>query len=70
MVTIAGIGIQTFIGTSLHAAYDVPLVVATSALTAYLLGSTSGILVGGFLAIAHAAPRSRRGDRAGFRGGC
>jgi FSR family fosmidomycin resistance protein-like MFS transporter len=49
-VTVAGISIQTFIGTSLHAAYDVALAVATSALTAYLLGGAAGILFGGFLA--------------------
>jgi MFS family permease len=51
VVTVAGVGIQTFIGTSLHAAYDVSLVVAASALTAYLIGNASGILVGGFLAV-------------------
>ncbi|MEP6944052.1 MAG: MFS transporter [Betaproteobacteria bacterium] len=50
VVTIAGIGIQTFIGTSLHDAYGVTLVVAASALTAYFIGSTVGILAGGFLA--------------------
>ncbi len=49
-VTVAVIGIQTFIGTSLHAAYDVPLSVATSALTAYLLFAAAGVLFGGFLA--------------------
>ena len=50
VVTVAGIGIQTFAGTSLHAAYDVSLIVATSALTAYFLGGTAGVLVGGYLA--------------------
>src|SRR6266700_4204740 len=50
VVTLAVIGIQTFVGTILHAAYDVPLEVATSALTAYLLFSAVGILFGGFLA--------------------
>jgi predicted MFS family arabinose efflux permease len=50
VVTLAGIGIQTFIGASLHAAYDVTLVVAASALSAYFVGSTVGILAGGFLA--------------------
>jgi MFS transporter, FSR family, fosmidomycin resistance protein len=49
-VTVAVISIQTFIGTSLHTAYDVPLAVATSALTAYLLFAAAGILFGGFLA--------------------
>ena len=50
LVTVAGISIQTFIGMSLHAAYDVTLAVATSALTAYLLSAAAGILTGGFLA--------------------
>ena len=50
VVTVAGIGIQTFVGTSLHAAYDVSLIIATSALTAYFLGGTAGVLVGGYLA--------------------
>jgi MFS transporter, FSR family, fosmidomycin resistance protein len=50
VLTIATIGIQTFAGTSLNAAFGVPLALATSAVTAYLLGSTTGILAGGFLA--------------------
>jgi FSR family fosmidomycin resistance protein-like MFS transporter len=58
VVTLAVIGIQTFIGTILHAAYDVPLAVATSALTAYLLFSAVGILFGGFLA-SHTAHHDR-----------
>jgi MFS family permease len=63
VVTIAGIGIQTFAGTTLHAAYDVSLVVAASALTAYFVGSTFGILVGGFL-----ATRTQRHDRVAAAG--
>ncbi len=62
-VTVAGIGIQTFIGTSLHAAYDVPLAVATSALTAYLLFTAAGILFGGFL-----ATHTKRHDRVAATG--
>jgi FSR family fosmidomycin resistance protein-like MFS transporter len=58
VLTLATIGIQTFAGTALNAAYGVPLVVATSALTAYLLGSTAGILTGGFLA-AHTVHHDR-----------
>jgi FSR family fosmidomycin resistance protein-like MFS transporter len=58
MFTIATTGIQTFVGTSLNAAYDIPLALATSAITAYLLGSTTGILAGGFLA---ARARRHRG---------
>jgi MFS family permease len=50
VLTLATIGIQTFAGTALNAAYGVPMAVATSALAAYLLGSTAGILTGGFLA--------------------
>jgi MFS family permease len=50
VLTLGTIGIQTFAGTALNAAYGVPMALATSALTAYLLGSTAGILTGGFLA--------------------
>lgn len=50
VLTLGSIGIQTFAGTALNAAYGIPLAVATSALAAYLLGSTTGILAGGFLA--------------------
>jgi predicted MFS family arabinose efflux permease len=48
--TIGGLGLQTFIPTVLELGFDVSLVLATSALTAYLLGGTAGILAGGFLA--------------------
>jgi MFS family permease len=44
------IGIQTFSVTALVALYDAPLALATGALTAFLLGSSGGILLGGFLA--------------------
>ena len=50
--TLATIGIQTFAATALNAAYGVPMALATSALAAYLLGSTAGMLAGGFLAAA------------------
>ena len=63
VLTIATIGIQTFAGTGLNAAYGVPLGVATSAITAYLLGSTAGILTGGFL-----AARTTRHDRVAASG--
>jgi MFS transporter, FSR family, fosmidomycin resistance protein len=62
-VTVAVIGIQTFIGTSLHAAYDVALAIATSALTAYLLCAAGGILFGGFL-----ASHTKRHDRVAATG--
>jgi MFS family permease len=58
VLTLGSIGIQTFAGTALNAAYGIPLGVATSALAAYLLGSTAGILAGGFL-----AARTARHDR-------
>ena len=50
ILTLATIGIQTFAGPALNAAYAIPIALATSALAAYLLGSTAGIFVGGFLA--------------------
>jgi MFS family permease len=50
LLTLATIGIQTFAGTALNAAYAIPMDVATSALAAYLIGSTTGIVAGGFLA--------------------
>jgi MFS transporter, FSR family, fosmidomycin resistance protein len=62
-VTLAGVGIQTFVGTSLNAAYAIPMAIATSAITAYLLGSTAGILAGGFL-----AARTRHHDRVAASG--
>jgi MFS family permease len=63
VLTLATIGLQTFAGTALNAAYGVPLAVATSALTAYLLGGTAGILTGGFL-----AARTSRHDRVAAAG--
>jgi MFS family permease len=68
VLTLATIGIQTFAGTALNAAYGVPLALATSALTAYLLGSTTGILAGGFLA-AHTAHHDRVAASGLFAGG-
>ena len=44
------IGIQTFSVTAMVALYGAPLALATGALTAFLLGSSAGILLGGFLA--------------------
>lgn len=48
--TMAGLGLQTFLPTALSTGLDVPLLLATSALTAYLSGGLAGILAGGFLA--------------------
>ncbi len=56
--TTAGIGMQTFAGSALNAGFSVPLALANSAVTAYLLGGSAGILLGGFL-----AARSDRHDR-------
>jgi MFS family permease len=44
------IGIQTFAVAVLVALYHAPLGLATGALTAFLLGSSGGVLLGGFLA--------------------
>ncbi len=65
--TTAAIGLQTFLPSSLNVGLDVPLVLATSAVTAYLLGSAAGVVAGGFLAV-----RTQRHDRvasAGLFGG-
>ena len=61
--TAALIGLQTFLPATLNAGFGVPLVVATSIVTAYLLGSTAGIVAGGFLAV-----RAARHDRVAATG--
>ena len=61
--TMAAVGMQTFAGNALHAGFDVPLALANSAVTAYLLGGSLGILAGGFL-----AARTQRHDRAAAAG--
>ena len=48
--TMASVGLQTFLPSALNTGFDVPLALAASAVTAYLLGGTGGILAGGFLA--------------------
>ncbi len=48
--TMATIGLQTFTPAALNTGLAIPLALATSAVTAYLLGGTAGILAGGFLA--------------------
>ena len=48
--TAAGVGLQTFLPAGLNGALGVPLAVGTSAVTAYLLGGTAGIVAGGFVA--------------------
>jgi len=48
--TTASVGLQTFLPSALNSGFDVPLVLAATAVTAYLLGGTGGIIAGGFLA--------------------
>ena len=61
--TAASVGLQTFLPSALNAGCPVPLVIATSAMTAYLLGGTAGIVMGGFLAV-----RTTRHDRVAATG--
>ncbi|MEP7276102.1 MAG: MFS transporter [Betaproteobacteria bacterium] len=61
--TTATIGLQTFLPAALNTGLDVPLVLATSAVTAYLLGGAAGIVAGGFLAV-----RTARHDRVAATG--
>jgi MFS transporter, FSR family, fosmidomycin resistance protein len=49
LFTAAGVGLQTFLPASLNVGLSVPLVIATSAVTAFLLGGTAGNVAGGFL---------------------
>jgi MFS family permease len=63
VLTIGTIGITTFLGTSLNAAYGLPLAMGATAITAYLLGSACGVLAGGFL-----AARTTRHDRVAATG--
>jgi MFS family permease len=56
--TMAGLGIQTFLPTAAVDGFDVPLLLANVALTAYLSGEAGGILAGGFL-----AAKTERHDR-------
>lgn len=56
--TTAAVGLQTFLPTGLNVGLSVPIVLATSAITAFLLGGTAGIVAGGFLAV-----RTTRHDR-------
>jgi MFS family permease len=61
--TIGTLGLQTFSPATLNVAYGIPLALATSAVTALLLGSTAGIVAGGFL-----AARTTRHDRVAASG--
>jgi FSR family fosmidomycin resistance protein-like MFS transporter len=61
--TTASIGLQTFAPSALNAGFGIALALANSAVTAYLLGGTAGIFVGGFL-----AARTDRHDRVAAAG--
>jgi MFS transporter, FSR family, fosmidomycin resistance protein len=61
--TTASVGLQSFLPAALNTGLSVPLVLATSAVTAYLLGGTGGIMFGGFL-----AARTSRHDRVAMSG--
>jgi MFS family permease len=50
ILTTAFSGIQSFANTALQALYAMPALQATSCITAYMLASAAGTLVGGFLA--------------------
>ncbi len=63
MQTTASVGLQTFLPSTLNAGLDVSLALAATALTAYLLGGTGGIIAGGFL-----ASRTVRHDRVAAAG--
>ncbi len=56
--TMASVGLQTFLPSALNTGLAVPLGLATSAVTAYLLGGTAGIAAGGYF-----ATRTARHDR-------
>jgi MFS family permease len=58
LYTLAIFSVQTLGAPALNAAYAIPMAAATSAITGYLLGSTAGIVAGGFL-----AGRTQRHDR-------
>lgn len=47
---MAGGGVQSWLGTVLHTFKGIELKLAATALTAYMLGSTTGVLVGGWFA--------------------
>ena len=50
LLTVALTGIQTFGVSSLTALYRIPVTLASTALTAFLLGGAGGILTGGWIA--------------------
>ena len=48
--SMAGAGISSWLITILHQVHGLPLAAAASALTGYMIGQTSGVLVGGWFA--------------------
>ena len=60
---MASVGLQTFLPAALNTGLAVPLALATSAVTAYLLGGTAGIAMGGYF-----ATRTARHDRVAATG--
>ncbi len=62
--TTASVGLQTFLPSALNSGLAVPLVLATTAVTAYLLGSTGGHRRRRLPRRAHRAARHRRRPRA------
>lgn len=50
LLSFALIGVQNFLPATLEALYGTPLALATTALTAFLLGASVGVMVGGYVA--------------------
>jgi MFS family permease len=50
LISFSGLGIQSFGIAAFVAGYGLTLPLATAAVAAYLIGSTSGMILGGFLA--------------------
>jgi MFS transporter, FSR family, fosmidomycin resistance protein len=50
LLSISLVGVQTFLPPTLDALHGIPVEVATAALTGFLLGSSGGVVLGGFLA--------------------
>ena len=61
--TVGTLGLQTFAPTVLQAAFATPLAVGAAALSAFLFGSTAGMVAGGVL-----ASRTARHDRVAAAG--
>ena len=57
LLSVALVGIQTFLPPTLGALYGMPIALATAALTGFLLGASAGVVCGGVI-----ADRGRRHD--------